>query len=183
MGCLKIIRGDITSNEILAEHDLIINPTNPQMVAGAGVLGAFFKRAGVDKLESYTQQKYDINYFTDSYNEKNIMKVGDVRITPGFDLNMDIMFVQGPRTYDYENYECAKRDLLDVYKKLIQVAYNKRYKDVLCPSLGTGSYGFEHRDIAKDVTKVIKDNINEIDLNVYLVLYNEEELSYYEVYC
>ena len=77
----------------------------------------------------------------------------------------------------------AKRDLLDVYKKLIQVAYNKGYKDVLCPSLGTGSYGFEHRDIAKDVTKVIKDNTNEIDLNVYLVLYNEEELSYYEVYC
>ena len=37
MGRLKIVVGNITSDEILAGHDLIINPTNPQMVAGAGV--------------------------------------------------------------------------------------------------------------------------------------------------
>ena len=47
MGKFQIIVGDITSDELLNNHDLIINPTNPQMVAGAGVSGAIFKKAGV----------------------------------------------------------------------------------------------------------------------------------------
>lgn len=34
MGRYKILVGDITSDEILKGHDLIINPMNPQMVAG-----------------------------------------------------------------------------------------------------------------------------------------------------
>ena len=58
MGKFRIIIGDITSDEILVNHDLIINPTNPQMVAGAGVSGAIFKKAGVDILEKYTQEHY-----------------------------------------------------------------------------------------------------------------------------
>ena len=66
MGRYRVLVGDITSDSILKEHDLIINPTNPQMVAGAGVSGAIFKKAGVDRLEDYTQKKYDINYFTDN---------------------------------------------------------------------------------------------------------------------
>lgn len=181
MGRLKIVVGNITSDEILAGHDLIINPTNPQMVAGAGVSGSIFKKAGVDILESYTEREYGIYYFTDNYNEKNIMKVGDVRITPGFGLNMDIMFVQGPKAYDYENLDRAKRDLLDVYSKMIRVAHEKGYKNILCPSLGTGSYGFEHKNIAKDVIETIKNDIADVEINVDLVLYNEEELSYYEM--
>lgn len=57
MGRYRVLVGDITSDSILKGHDLIINPTNPQMVAGAGVSGAIFKKAGVDRLEDYTQKK------------------------------------------------------------------------------------------------------------------------------
>jgi O-acetyl-ADP-ribose deacetylase (regulator of RNase III) len=103
MGKVKIVIGDITSDEILDNHDLIVNPTNPQMVAGAGVSGAIFKKAGVDILEKYTQGHYDINYFSDNYKIENIMTIGDVRITPGFNLNMDIMFVQGPKQWENDN--------------------------------------------------------------------------------
>ena len=56
MGRYRVLIGDITSDSILKGHDLIINPTNPQMVAGAGVSGAIFKKAGVDRLEDYTQK-------------------------------------------------------------------------------------------------------------------------------
>ena len=45
--------------EHLLNHDLIINPTNPQMVAGAGVSGAIFKKAGIDILEQYTQEHFE----------------------------------------------------------------------------------------------------------------------------
>ena len=94
MGRYRILTGSIVSDTILSNHDLIINPTNPQMVAGAGVSGEIFKKAGVDILENYTQSHYDIHYFSDNYKIENIMKVGDIRITPGFGLGMDIMFVK-----------------------------------------------------------------------------------------
>ena len=103
MGRYRILTGNIVSDTILFNHDLIINPTNPQMVAGAGVSGEIFKKAGVDILENYTQSYYDIHYFSDNYKIENIMKVGDIRITPGFNLGMDIMFVQGPKYWEYDN--------------------------------------------------------------------------------
>ena len=58
MGRYRILTGNIVADEILANHDLIVNPTNPQMVAGAGVSGEIFKKAGVDTLEAYTQYHY-----------------------------------------------------------------------------------------------------------------------------
>ncbi len=179
MGCFKIIVGDITDDRILENHDLIINPTNPRMVCGAGVSGAIFHKAGVERLENYTQTKYNISYFTND----NLMKVGEIRITPGFDLGMDIMFAQGPRVYDYDNYSKAKDMLLNTYKNIINAAYYKGYKNILLPSMGTGSYGFEHEDTAKDVIQLINDNIKNIDINIDYVLYNEEDLLYYENNC
>lgn len=80
MGKINILVGDITSDELLKGHDAIVNPTNPRMVCGAGVSGAIFHKVGVDELENYTQSTYNISYFT----EDNLMNVGDVRITPGF---------------------------------------------------------------------------------------------------
>lgn len=54
MGTLNIIIGDITSDEILKEHDLIINLTNPRMVCGMGVSQSIFHKVEVEQLESYT---------------------------------------------------------------------------------------------------------------------------------
>lgn len=176
MGKLNILVGDITSDELLYGHDCIVNPTNPRMVCGAGVSQAIFHKAGVEQLENYTQNKYNISYFT----EDNLMVVGEVRITPGFNLGLDILFVQGPKEYDYTDYATAKSLLLKTYKNLIEVAYSKGYKNILCPSLGTGSYCFEHRDVAKDVISKIKECIKDIDVNIDLVLYNEKDKIYYE---
>lgn len=176
MGNLKIVTGDITDDRLLINHDLIINPTNPRMVCGAGVSQAIFHKAGVEKLENYTQAKYDISYFTND----NLMKVGEIRITPGFDLGLDIMFVQGPKVYDYDNYFQAKDILLNVYKDIVNTAYSNGYRNILLPSMGTGSYGFEHKDTSKDVIKVLNDSINNIDINIDFVLYNEEDRLYYD---
>ena len=176
MGKYRVIIGDITSDEILKDHDLIINPTNPQMVAGCGVSGAIFKKAGVDLLEHYTQTKYNINYFSNNYNVNNIMKVGEVRITPGFELDMDIMFVQGPKKWEFDN---SKELLVNTYINMLEVINNKNYKNILLPSLGTGEYGFEHEDIGSKVTNIIKYYIKDKDINIDLVLYDETYKKYY----
>lgn len=176
MGRLRIIIGDITSNEILINHDLIINPTNPQMVCGAGVSGAIFKKAGVDILEKYTQEHYNINYFSDNYKIENIMKVGDVRITPGFDIGMDIMFVQGPKQWEHNNsIELLKKTYFNMLDQIVE----KNYKNILIPSLGTGDYGFTHSEVGRIVKGLLKNYARDKDINIDLVLYNENDKQYY----
>ena len=176
MGRYRILTGNIVSDTILFNHDLIINPTNHQMVAGAGVSGEIFKKAGVDILENYTQSYYNIHYFFFFYKIENIMKVGDIRITPGFNLGMDIMFVQGPKYWEYDN---STQLLLDLYNNLLKEALNRGYKNILLPSLGTGEYGFEHSKIGKEVSKILEEFTNHNDINVDLVLFNEMDKIYY----
>lgn len=176
MGKLRIIVGDITSDEILDNHDLIINPTNPQMVAGAGVSGAIFKKAGVDLLEKYTQEHFDIHYFSYNYKSENIMNIGDVRITPGFNLNMDIMFVQGPKQWEYDN---SIELLKNTYSNMLNQILEKGYKSILIPSLGTGDYGFEHSEIGKIVKDLLNNFVINKDINIDLVLYDEKGKEWY----
>jgi O-acetyl-ADP-ribose deacetylase (regulator of RNase III) len=176
MGKFQIIIGDITSDELLDNHDLIINPTNPQMIAGAGVSGAIFKKAGVDLLEKYTQIHYDINYFSDSYKKENIMKIGDIRITPGFNLHMDIMFVQGPKKWEHNN---SLELLKETYNNMLKKILDNGYKNILIPSLGTGEYGFEHIEVGKMLTELLNNYVMDKDINIDLVLYNEADRHYY----
>lgn len=176
MGTFNILIGDITSDEILKGHDLIVNPTNPQMVAGAGVSGVIFKKAGVDILEKYTQEHYGINYFSDNYKEENIMRIGEVRITPGFNLNMDIMFVQGPKKYENDD---SIELLKDTYNNLLKEIKDNNYKNVLIPSLGTGDYGFMHEEVGPIVKDLISIFVKENDINIDFVLYEEKDKKYY----
>ena len=176
MGRFRIMVGDITSDEILNNHDLIVNPTNPQMVAGAGVSGAIFKKAGVDILEKYTQENFDINYFSNNYKKENIMKIGEIRITPGFKLNMDIMFVQGPKKWEHDNsIELLKMTYENVLNKISE----NDYKNILIPSLGTGEYGFNHSEVGKTVKDLISNFVLNKDVNIDLVLYDDSNKQYY----
>lgn len=172
MGKLSIKIGNIVSDEILEGHDLIVNPTNSRMLCGGGVCGAIFYKAGVEQLENYTQSTYNIS----EYSDDNLMEVGDIRITPGFQLNMDIMFVQGPYHWGYSN---SQEVLMDVYKKLLNEAYVRGYHHVLLPSLGTGVYGFLHKNVGKEVSNLIIEFIKDKDIDIDLILYEEEDKAYY----
>ena len=44
----QILIGNIVDNAILNGKDIIVNPTNPRMVCGAGVSQVIFKKAGVE---------------------------------------------------------------------------------------------------------------------------------------
>lgn len=175
MGKLNIVTGNIVSKKLLKDHDLIINPTNPRMVYGGGVCGAIFDKAGLEELESYTQKKYNIRYDAND----NLMEVGDTRITPGFHLEMDIMFVQSPSFYDYTPI-IAKEKLLQTYKNMIEEASKNNYKNILCPSLGTGIYGFSHEFVGKDVIHLLENLVKEKEINIDFVIYDEKDKKYYE---
>ena len=177
MGKYNILIGNIVSDEILKGHDLIVNSSNPAMLAGSGVCGEIFKKAGVDELENYTQTHYNINRFSyDNYHEENMMKVGDIRITPGFNLNMDIMFVQGPKKYQYSDPLTV---LLDTYKNMLNELKKNNYKNILLPSLGTGVHGYTHEEIGKEVSNLLKEFVKNTDINIDLVLFEEENKVYY----
>lgn len=166
MGKLKILIGDITSDEILKGHDAIVNATNPAMMHGGGVCGAIFDKAGTKELEAYIKENF-----------KTLMRVGEVRITPGFNLGMDIIFAQGPKYYDYDN---PLKVLQTTYLNLLNEININNYKNILLPSLGTGIYGFNHEEVGKMVVSTITEFIKDKEINIDLVLYLEKDKKYYE---
>ena len=103
LGKLQILVGDITNDDILKDHDAIVNATNPAMMHGGGVCGAIFDKAGSTLLSNYIKNNFSTN-----------MVVGEMRITPGFKIGMDIIFAQGPKYYECDNP-------IDELKKLILI--------------------------------------------------------------
>lgn len=87
MGKLKILSGNIL--DYLDNMDAIVNSNNQYMICGSGVCGAIYKKADKDKLEEYCKNNF-----------KELMKVNEVRITPGFDLDIDIIHIYCPKAYE-----------------------------------------------------------------------------------
>lgn len=181
---LRILVGDIVDDKILSQGDAVVLPTNPMMRFGSGVSGAIFRKAGVDVLEDYAMRKYGISYEDET--KANEMKVGDVRVTPGFGIPCDIIWVQGPKVWEYDDYKTAEDLLMNTYINLLNFANEEGYSSILVPSIGTGSYGFEHRKVAGRVIKTINDcleEFSEVNLNeqmaVNLVLFDNESANYY----
>lgn len=107
------------------------------------------KNEGVDDLEEYTEKTFGISYYDEI--RKNEMKPTEVRVTPGFALPCQIIFAQGPRLYDFDDYQLALSLLLKTYENILQKAVECGFKTILIPALGTGSYGFTHEDTAEEV--------------------------------
>lgn len=180
MGKLVILHGNIVDDDILLHGDAIVLPTNPMMRCGAGVSGAIFKKAGVDQLEKYTEKVFGISYY--DITRKNEMKPTEVRVTPGFALPCDIIFAQGPKAYEYEAFKDALILLLQTYQNVLRTAIVREYKSILLPALGTGSYGFSHEDTAESVMNLLKTALQDTNLTVYFVVYEEEPKNIYLQY-
>jgi len=166
MGQFNILVGNIVSDEILKGHDVIINPTNPAMRNGGGVCGAIFDKGGEEKLLEYNKSHFD-----------SAMKIGEIRITPGFDLNMDIMYVQGPKQWEFDN---SDEVLMLTYQNMLKAIVENGYKNALVPSLGTGIYGFDHEDVGHMVYKVIKEFTDKNNVNIDLVIYDSNSAKFYK---
>ncbi|MGI6360180.1 MAG: macro domain-containing protein [Acholeplasmatales bacterium] len=165
-----LINDSIVSDKLLENADVVINPTNPYMIAGSGVSGLIFNKAGKEKLENYCKGKYF-----------NPMKVGEVRVTKGFNIPCDILFVQGPKRYDYNTLKEAVDKLLLTYKNMLEFCLKNNYKNIVMPSLGTGIYGFKHEEVIEPVLKILTDDKYKT-LEIKYVLYDEKVYDYYKKY-
>lgn len=178
MYSLRVLVGNIVDDELLRQVDAVVLPTNPMMRCGAGVSGAIFHKAGVDELESYTERRFGISYFDES--RRNEMKPTEVRVTPGFALPCDIIFAQGPKAYDYPNFDTALELLLTTYVNIFKAAAEQRWSAILLPALGTGSYGFSHEDTASHVMRLLTGLVSKYGITAYLVLNDAAVQEYYK---
>lgn len=147
--------------------DLIVNLANKYMIFGSGVCGAIYRAAGVDLLEQYCKSHFEER-----------MKVNEVRTTPGFALEIDILHVFCPKQFESKS---PLEELLVSYEKIFQEANNKGYKNIVSVSIGTGVHGYKHHDVAKPVMRKLKELTERFDINFTLVLPNIEILDLYSL--
>ena len=164
MGKLYFLSGDYIENS--QDKDAIVNAANPYMINGSGICGVIYKNAG-SKLLNYCKQTYKI-----------LMKTAEVRITPGFDLNMDIIHVLAPKHYETKN---PIEELLTAYKNMLETIIKHGYKNILVCSLGTGVYGYKHEEVAIPLITLLNDFCQNNEVNIYLnnmyPIYKDEYLK------
>ena len=161
---LYLLSGDYIENS--QDKDAIVNAANPYMINGSGICGVIYKNAG-SKLLNYCKQTYKI-----------LMKTAEVRITPGFDLNMDIIHVLAPKHYETKN---PIEELLTAYKNMLETIIKHGYKNILVCSLGTGVYGYKHEEVAIPLITLLNDFCQNNEVNIYLnnmyPIYKDEYLK------
>lgn len=151
MGTLYLITGDYITNS--RGMDAVVNSQNKYMISGSGICGAIYIAAG-PKLSEYCQNHYKKN-----------MTIGEVRITPGFDLKADIVHILVPKYYEETN---PLDKLIYCYKNLLLSIKAKGYKKILIPSLGTGVYGYKHEEVAGPLIKLLLEFCHHNDVEIYL---------------
>ncbi len=151
MGKLYLLSGDYVLNS--KGKDAIVNAANKYMINGSGICGVIYKNAGIELLE-YCKQTY-----------KTDMETGEIRVTPGFNLNMDIIHVLAPKYYEAKN---PLDELLLAYKNMLETIIKKGYKNVLVCSLGTGVHGYKHEDVAKPLIFLLNNFCKINDVSLYL---------------
>lgn len=148
--------------------DAIVNAQNKYMQYGSGICGAICRASGNELIE-YCQNTY-----------KEYMVNGEVRITPGFNLPMNIIHVLAPKYYEETD---PINSLMDYYNNLLLSIKENGYKKVLIPSLGTGVHGYKHEDVVKPLINLLmgfcKMNDVEIYLNNMLPIQKDIYLKYY----
>lgn len=164
MGKLILKCGNIL--DYLGGMDAIVNSTNKYMIYGSGVCGVIYEKANKDKLEEYCKNSF-----------KEPMKVNEIRITPGFDLGLDIIHIYCPKYYENKN---SINELLRSYENIFIRAKGKGYMNIISVSIGTGLHGYKHNDVGKNVYKTLKNLVEKYNINFELVLADEEIISLYK---
>ena len=150
MGRLFLTTGDYISNS--NGMDAIVNAANKYMISGSGICGAVYVAAGVELID----------YCKNTYIED--MVNNEVRITPGFKLNMDIIHVLAPKAFEEQQ---PVEELMKSYKNLLDTILRKGYKKVLVCSIGTGIHGYKHEDVAYPIIQLLNNFCKINDVEIY----------------
>ena len=152
----QIIRDDITR----LNTDAIVNAANSRLLAGGGVCGAIFSAAGADSLQR-------------ECNKIGYCAIGDAVITKGYNLKAKhIIHTVGP-IYGQDPVN-EERQLYSCYKNSLGLAQKKRLNSIAFPVISSGIYGYPKTEAIKIATKAIKDFLEENEIDVYLVVYDNK---------
>ncbi|MDD3453564.1 MAG: macro domain-containing protein [Bacilli bacterium] len=163
MGNLNIVTGNIL--DYISTVDAIVNSNNEYMIAGSGVCGVIYKAAGKNELENYCKEKF-----------KTKMLTNEIRITPGFNLNKDIINIFAPKYY--EHIDPIKK-LMESYEQIFSISKQKGYKTILSVSIGTGVHGYKHNEVGLNIIPLLYYLVEKFNINFTLVLSNEEIAKIY----
>ena len=153
MGSLKTLAGNISLNKLLSSYDLIVIPSSPNMKVFNGVSKIILQSVGFKKIEKYIDYKYKSD---------NYMKKGDIRITPGFNLKRDIMFVRFPIN---ENSNSLK-ELLNTIKEILFLINLNGYSNILITDLNLSLNGFNPKKNMKKIYEILKEFAIKKDKNI-----------------
>jgi len=152
----SIIRDDITR----LETDAIVNAANSKLLAGGGVCGAIFSAAGSVELQNECDK---IGY----------CGIGEAVITKGYKLKAKhIIHTVGPIYGRDPAHE--ESQLYSCYKSSLELAKKKRLDSVAFPVISSGIYGYPKAEAIKIATRAIKDFLEENEMDVYLVVYDQK---------
>ncbi len=165
MGVFKLEIGNIMN--YLDNAGAVINSANRYMVTGSGVCGLIYKEASARELERFCKSRYSKN-----------MRVNEVRITPGFNLGMDIIHIYAPKFLETKS---PLIELLESYTAIFKEAKFNNYNNLVSTSIATGMHGYKHEEIAASVTKHIKELVEKYDINFTLVLVDQNIKKLYEI--
>ena len=146
--------GDIL--ELSEDIDAIVNSANPFMSRGGGICGIIHKAAGYE--------------FTEYCIKQGGLKVGECKVTPGFELPYKyVIHVLSPR---YNRTESPREDLISTYHSVCELAEKNGFKRRAFPLLSGDHHGYP-RDFAMECAKEAFETYCSNDLEVCLVIKKE----------
>lgn len=164
---IRVIKGDVSATVA----DAVVNAANELLLAGSGICGAIFRRAGYAQLQA-------------ACNKVAPCPTGEARITPAFGITNArfIIHAVGPRYTDGRHGEPEK--LAACYRNLLAVAVRSGCRSVAIPSISTGIFGYPlEKAVAVAVREVKAFLSGHPDLKVIFVAWDDRTKALYDMEC
>ena len=152
----QIIRNDITR----VEADAVVNTANPEPCCGSGTDAAVYQAAGAEELLAA---------------RKKIGRIapGEAAATAAFRLPARyIIHTVGPSWIDGEHGEFEI--LRSCYRKSLLLADQLGCRSIAFPLIATGVYGFPKDKALETALGVIREHLEESELDVTLVVFGND---------
>ena len=140
--------------------DAIVNSANPFMSRGGGVCGLIHKAGGYE--------------FTEFCIKQGGLKVGECKVTPGFDLPYKhVIHVLSPR---YDRTEKPKEDLICAYHNVCACAEKNGFNRIAFPLLSGDHHGYP-QELALECVKEAFESYYTEGLEVFLVIKTKQYIN------
>ncbi len=151
-----VVQGDITA----IEADAIVNAANSALLAGGGVCGAIFRKAGAEAL-------------AEACRAVGPCPTGEAVITPAFGIKTAryIIHAVGP-IYSAYPPDAARELLRSAYRAAIRVAAAHGCRSIAFPAIGTGIYGYPLEEACAEAVDVCREEAAAQGVAVKLVAFD-----------